>query len=608
MNQITNFIWYLKLPYFPMPLYFHFKKLNTILLLILLLSLCTENIHAQQKTAAFIKLTEPLKDLNVTSTSKKYIIGSTCKTCSLTINDSLVKVYATGAFAYELDLIEGDTSFLLCASSPSGNIVTKTIQYQYSIPLPEQPTSTISIERIQTFPEGNLLLKAGDIIQFRVKALSGSSVFVMGNTPLFELPDSITKGMSGIYQGKYLVQQSDTFNKHNIPVVLTTNDGTTVVKETNATFSVMRKSDPDIYLTKGRLAHLEYGLGDDRLGGAKVGYIDSLIPLKIIGKVGSHFKVRLAGSRTAYIPDELVVPMPAGYFSPGSLTGKIKVFNDHPFDVVSVQLFSKLPYQTFHQTEPSKIVVDIFGATNNTNWIDQLDNLQEIKKVEYEQIADEIFRITITLKHQQHWGHIINYAGNNLIIKIKPQPKSLLLKHLTIAIDAGHGGTNTGAVGPTGVAEKEITLPIALKIQQHLEREGCKVIMTRTTETFFDNKQRILFYRDSMPDVLLSIHLNSSADPIHISGTSTFYRYEGFKPLSKAIFKRMLDLGLKDCGNNGSFNFMLNSPYEYPNALVETLYLSNPEEEMKVLDDGFQHKMAEKIVEGLKDFLNQCKQ
>jgi N-acetylmuramoyl-L-alanine amidase len=214
--------------------------------------------------------------------------------------------------------------------------------------------------------------------------------------------------------------------------------------------------------------------------------------------------------------------------------------------------------------------------------------------------------VYISLQHQQHWGHQIYYSDNNLIIKIKPQPKSLLLKDLTIAIDAGHGGRNTGAVGPTGVAEKEITLPIALKLQALLEKEGAKVIMTRTSETFFDNKERILFYRDSTPDLLLSIHLNSSADPIHISGTSTFYRYDGFKNLSHAIQKRMLELGLKDCGNNGSFNFMLNSPIEYPNALIETVYLSNPEEEMKILDPVFQEKLSEKIVLGLKDFLRNC--
>ena len=239
--------------------------------------------------------------------------------------------------------------------------------------------------------------------------------------------------------------------------------------------------------------------------------------------------------------------------------------------------------------------------------LNQLQTAKEISNVDYEQVADDIFRITIQLKHQQHWGHQIYYKGNTLVIKIKQQPKGLSLKNLTIAVDAGHGGTNIGAGGPTGVAEKTLTLAVSLKLQQSLEAEGAKVIMTRTTEKFFDNKERILFYRDSMPDLLVSIHLNSSADPIHVEGTSTFYRYIGFRPLSQAIYKRMLELGLKEYGNNGSFNFMLNSPTEYPNALVETLFISNPEEEMKILDPVFQQEIADKVVLGIKDFLEGCR-
>ena len=52
---------------------------------------------------------------------------------------------------------------------------------------------------------------------------------------------------------------------------------------------------------------------------------------------------------------------------------------------------------------------------------------------------------------------------------------------------------------------------------------------------------------------------------------------------------------------------MLNSPTEYPNVLVETLFLSNPEEEMKILNEKFQQQVADKIVLGIKDFLESCK-
>jgi len=574
--------------------------------LFFLFTLFTLYSYSQKNNDAFIKLTEPLTENNPIAQSQKFIIGSTCKSCSLSINGQAVKVYPTGAFAYELNLLPGSSSFEIIALSTSGKKAIKKINYNLTFPSPEKPTTAIAIEKIQTFPEGNLWLMPGDIISFKVKAKTGCSVFAAGNTLLNEMPDSVTKGLKGIYQGTYVVKSSDTFINKKLPITLISSDSNQITKETSSTFTVMNSMMSDVYITKGRLAHLEYGLGDDRLGGAKIGYIDSLIPLKITGKVGSHFKVRLAGSRTAYIPDELVNPLPVGTFTPSSLTGKINVYHDSNSDVVNIQLFSKLPYQTFHQIDPSQIVVDIFGATNNTNWISQLENLQEIKNVTYEQRADEIFRVYISLKHAQHWGHRIYYSGNNLVIKIKPQPQSLALNDLTIAIDAGHGGTNTGAGGPTSVLEKNITLPIALKLKAVFEKEGAKVIMTRTNETFFDNKKRILFYRDSTPDLLFSIHLNSSEDPIHISGTSTFYRYEGFKNLGDSIHRRILELGLKDCGNNGSFNFMLNSPTEYPNALIETLYLSNPEEEMKILDETFQQQLAEKILLGVKGFLNGC--
>jgi len=64
-----------------------------------------------------------------------------------------------------------------------------------------------------------------------------------------------------------------------------------------------------------------------------------------------------------------------------------------------------------------------------------------------------------------------------------------------------------------------------------------------------------------------------------------------------------MELGLKQYGVIGSFNFMLNSPTEYPNCLIETLFISNPAEEALMMDEKFQQQMADKIVLGIKDFL-----
>lgn len=572
-------------------------------IIVVALLMITTRTMAQSGDRPFIKLVHPLREANVVKNPRQFISGSTCNTCALTVDDVPVTVYATGGFAYELDLSPGDTSFSLAATAKDGSRTGRKLQYTYSLPSAPDTVKTLSIARIETFPEGNLVLQPGDRIKFRVKALPGCTVTANGNIPLYEMPTNITNTVPGIYQGEYVIQQADSFSAARIPIRITDENGKTVTRTTDNRLSVFGASAADMAITKGRLAHLLFGLGEDRLGGAKIGYIDSMIPLHVIGKVGSNYKVRLSKYHTAYIPDDVAEFLPKGSFTPGSLTGTWRVYGDSAFDYVSVGLFSRLPYQSFQLLDPSKIVVDIFGATNNTNWITQLENTREIKNVYYEQVEDDVFRVTIELKHAQHWGHRIYYKGNNLVIQVRRQPQHLALQNLRIAIDAGHGGSNTGAGGPTGSSEKMLTLAVALKLKKSLTQQGANVIMTRNTEVFFDNKERILFYRDSLPDLLVSVHLNSSGDPVHVEGTGTYYRYIGFRALSLDIYRRMLDLGLKENGNTGSFNFMLNSPIEYPNALVEMLFLSNPREEAKIMDQNFQQQVADKIVLGIKDFL-----
>jgi N-acetylmuramoyl-L-alanine amidase len=566
-------------------------------------SFCLQAATAQENQAPFIKLVNPTKENNKVNATRQFIIGSTCKTCTLTVNDQLVKVYNTGGFAFEINMMGADSLFSVVATGNNKKSITKKIIYNYEAAKPAAPVTLFDIESIQTFPEGNLVLKPGDNIQFKVKALPGAIVTAFNSLPLYELPVAFSGGMKGIYQGEYTVQPTDSFSSIKIPITLADSSGYRITKETRFQFSVLSPLASEVVLTKGRLAHLEYGLGDDRLGGAKIGYLDSLVLLKVIGKVGSDYKIQLAKNRIAYIPDELVTLMPKGSFTPSSLTGSWSVYGDERYDYVNLPLSCRLPYQSFQELNPSTITVDIFGATNNSNWISQLQTSKEIENVDYEQVADDIFRIKIQLKHAQHWGHQIYYKGNTLVIKIKQQPQELSLNKLIIAIDAGHGGTNTGAGGPTGTSEKNITLAVSIKLQKALQAAGAKVIMTRTEEKLVDNKERILFYRDSLPDLLVSIHLNSSNDPIRSSGTSTHYRYVGYRDLSIFINQRMQELGLKQYGVVGSFNFMLNSPTEYPNVLVETLFLSNPAEEALILDEVFQQQLADKILLGIKDFL-----
>ena len=223
------------------------------------------------------------------------------------------------------------------------------------------------------------------------------------------------------------------------------------------------------------------------------------------------------------------------------LTDSWKVWGDSLFDYVTIKLDEKLPYTSRMEINPSRIVVDIFGATSNTNWITQLSSVKEIKNTWYEQPEDDVMRVFIELKHPQFWGYTIYYdALNKLTIRVKRQPKVLTLKNLTIAIDAGHGGDNIGATGVTSnIKEKDYTLLIAKQLETALKVMKTKVVMTRTKDTTLSMPERINFLRQKNPDLLISIHLNS-ADIDTTSGVSTYYRYIGFRPLSQAILKSML--------------------------------------------------------------------
>jgi N-acetylmuramoyl-L-alanine amidase len=366
--------------------------------------------------------------------------------------------------------------------------------------------------------------------------------------------------------------------------------------------------------TTGQLPFMEYGIGDDRLGGAKIGYLDSNIVVRIVDSFSTDYKVRLSASHSAYIAKSSLVLIGKEANRPVAhnphLSGNIKVYGDTASDYVAISLDDRYPYRSFQLLDPSRIAVDVFGITSNTNWIIQLRSAKEVRNTWYEQLDDDVLRVYVQLKHAQHWGYSLSYdsTGRKLVMRVRRQPAVLDIRKLRIAIDAGHGGDNAGASGVnSNVLEKDYTLLIAEQLRKTLKAAGVRnVFMTRTSDTSLSMPERIAMLKAYDPHLLVSIHLNS-ANSDTVQGTSTYYRYIGFRPLSVAILDRMLTLGLREFGNVGSFNFALSGPTDYPNALVEVAFLSNPEDEKKILKPAFRKAVAQKIYLGITDWLNEIK-
>ncbi len=203
-------------------------------------------------------------------------------------------------------------------------------------------------------------------------------------------------------------------------------------------------------------------------------------------------------------------------------------------------------------------------------------------------------------------GYSGQFSGNDFILKIrKPKAVKYGLRGLTIAIDAGHGGSEIGAVGCLGNKEKDITLIISKYLETELKKRGARVVMTRDDDVYTGLKDRVEKANVQEADVLLSIHGNAlpdGADPNKISGTSVYYYYNQSKPLADVLINEMTtQLGTNnDKVRQASLALVRNT--NALSLLIETAYLINPEDNAKLVNPEFQKNCAKAIADGLEKY------
>ncbi len=190
----------------------------------------------------------------------------------------------------------------------------------------------------------------------------------------------------------------------------------------------------------------------------------------------------------------------------------------------------------------------------------------------------------------------------------------------TVLIDPGHGGSDPGAIGVTGLREKEVNLDIALMVRDELVHYGYDVIMTRTTDEFLTLQERIAIADRVKPDVLVSIHANAHTSR-DIAGTLVLYydhRYpskgypaseamQRLTPESRKLAQSLLEGAVQAAGtiNRGlleSSVYMVRMG-SVPSALIETAFLSNPGDEQLLRSPEFRQKMAIGIANGIRNYL-----
>jgi N-acetylmuramoyl-L-alanine amidase len=233
----------------------------------------------------------------------------------------------------------------------------------------------------------------------------------------------------------------------------------------------------------------------------------------------------------------------------------------------------------------------------------------------------------------------------------QPAPKSggKVVRMVTIALDPGHGGEDPGATGATGVHEKDIVLEIAKRLKGKLEElPNTRVMLTRDADFFVPLGQRVEKARKVQADLFVSIHADAFIQP-SARGSSVFVLSEKGasssaarwlatdqnkadliggvnlgtqdKQLASVLFdlsttaqiNDSLKLGKAVLSEIGGINrlhkgsveqagFAVLKAPDIPSILVETAFISNPEEEARLKDDAYQNQLADAITKGIKRY------
>jgi N-acetylmuramoyl-L-alanine amidase len=220
--------------------------------------------------------------------------------------------------------------------------------------------------------------------------------------------------------------------------------------------------------------------------------------------------------------------------------------------------------------------------------------------------------------------------------------RSLGLKLSRVVIDAGHGGHDTGSIGPTGFTEKELVLDVAKRLKALIEEQmGAEVVLTRDSDTFVALENRTQLANQEKADLFISIHANSSPEKT-VRGVETFFLnlntqsrdalatatrenaasdkkiHELQDILQKIVLNDKADesrelamhvqTAMSIRTNAGSNRGVKQAPFvvlvgaTMPSVLAEISFISNPDEEKRLKTPEYRQKIAESLYQGIKSY------
>ncbi|MCS7234727.1 MAG: N-acetylmuramoyl-L-alanine amidase family protein [Armatimonadota bacterium] len=271
---------------------------------------------------------------------------------------------------------------------------------------------------------------------------------------------------------------------------------------------------------------------------------------------------------------------------------------------VVVQGDRPLHYHARELPDPDRLVLDIPGVFVPVKQELAVGGPVEVVRAAQFQTDPDVARVVVQWQMRTRYEVVLEDGGSRLVVVVDDVPSQPPRGGHVVAIDPGHGGKDPGAIGATGLVEKDVVLDVGLRLRDALRRQGVRAVMTRESDVFVDLADRVPIALRAGATVFVSVHANATTRGV-IRGVETYYLKPDSVLLATLIQEELgRSVGIPDRGiRTANFKVLRDSPI--PAVLVEVGYLTNLEDEALLRTPAFRQRVAEAIGRGVVRFISQ---
>lgn len=553
-----------------------------------------------------LTLLHPLEGAKLPALTQVFTYGYVTPGSTLTINGLPVPVYATGGYLTMVPLVPGEMIWTAQAITPGGGTLSLERRISVSSPPAPVPERPVTIDKTSLSPASDALFAAGDLIPVSFRGSPGGTAefsieHVAKHLPMVEVGDSTTT-RRGVYQGHYVVQPGD--GGVNLEMEVALKKGRTTVRATVP--GKIHLIAPQT-LRVGRITEDTVAARTAPEGGYDL-FLSKGMRVALTGRQAGHWRVRLGASQTGWVRESAVQELPAGTPAPAAVLSSLSTSVLVDSTLVRLSLSDILPYRMEQSLNPAQLVLTVYGATVKADFAryDPADTL--VRQIRWRQTAPEVVQITLDTASSTWWGYDIRYEPGALVIEIRNPWMGNDLRGMIIAVDAGHGGSDNGAIGPRGLLEKDANALMAQAVADALTRAGAKPVLIRTGDHDVPLYDRPRLAWKAGARLFVSLHSNSSGvweNPLWNNGSSVYWYQPQSQALAQAIHAAYRKI-LGDLPDRGLFfaDFAVCRMTQMPSVLIENAYIIVPDQEEKLFDPKFHKQVAQAVVQGIRTFVS----